>query len=131
MRLIVNIALLAVCAFAQDTPKPAPEKPFQMDHYVMVFLYRVADAPKIPEAESGKIQEGHMANIRHMGQIGKLLVAGPFEDSTPLRGIFLFKPGVSIDEGKKLLEDDPAAKAGRLRFEIHPWFAAEGIQGVQ
>src|SRR5258706_2060459 len=112
MRLFVLLALLATTVCAQD-------KPFQMDHYVMVFLYRAPNRPTIPDAESNKIQEGHMANIRHMGEIGKLLLAGPFEDNGDLRGIFVFKPGVSIDEVKKLVDADPAVKAGRLRYEIH------------
>ena len=124
MRLLVILACLATAVFAQ-------EKPFQMDHYIMVFLYRAPNRPDIPAAESNKIQEGHMANIRHMADIGKLLLAGPFEDNTDLRGLFLFKPGVSIDEVKKLVDADPAVKAGRLRYEIHPWFAAKGIQVVQ
>jgi len=130
MRLLLILPLLTACAFAQDV-KPAAEKPFQMDHYVMVFLYRAPNRPNIPEAESNKIQEGHMGNIQHMAKIGKLLLAGPFEDNGDLRGLFLFKPGVSIDEVKKLVDADPAVKAGRLRYEIHPWFAAKGIQIVQ
>jgi len=130
MRLLLILPLITACAFAQDA-KPAAEKPFQMDHYIMVFLYRAPNRPNIPEAESNKIQEGHMANIRHMGEIGKLLLAGPFEDNGDLRGLFLFKPGVSIDEVKKLVDADLAVKAGRLRYEIHPWFAAKGIQIVQ
>jgi uncharacterized protein YciI len=130
MRLFLILPLITACALGQDA-KPAAEKPFQMDHYIMVFLYRAPNRPNIPEAESNKIQEGHMANIRHMGEIGKLLLAGPFEDNGDLRGLFLFKPGVSIDEVKKLVDADPAVKAGRLRYEIHPWFAAKGIQIVQ
>jgi uncharacterized protein YciI len=130
MRTFVTFALLAATAFGQQ-PAPAPEKKFQMEHYVMVLLYRAPNRPSIPDAESNKIQEGHMANIQHMAAIGKLLLAGPFEDNADLRGIFLFKPGVSMDEVKQLVEADPAVKAGRLRYEIHPWFAAKGIQVIQ
>jgi len=124
MRLLFILALFTTSLCAQ-------EKPFQMDHYIMVFLYRAPNRPNIPDAESNQIQDGHMANIRHMAEIGKLLLAGPFEDNGDLRGLFLFKPGVSIDEVKKLVDADPAVKAGRLRYEIHPWFAAKGIQVVQ
>ena len=59
MRVLLILPLLTACAFAQDA-KPTVEKPFQMDHYVMVFLYRAPDRPNIPEAESNKIQEGHI-----------------------------------------------------------------------
>ena len=130
MRLFTSFILLAATAFGQQLA-PAPEKKFQMDHYVMVFLYRAADAPKISEADNSKIMEGHMANIRHMAAIGKLLPAGPFEDNTDLRGLYVFKPGTSLDETKTLVEADPAVKAGRFRYEIHPWFAAKGIQVIQ
>ncbi|SRR5258708_30112393 len=130
MRLFVGLVLLTTAAFAQQ-PAPAPEKKFQMEHYVMVFLYRAADAPKISAADSSKIMEGHMGNIQHMAAIGKLLLAGPFEDNAEMRGLYLFKPGVSTDEAKLLVEADPAVKAGRFRYEIHPWFAAKGIQVVQ
>src|SRR5260370_34265915 len=110
MRLFVSLALLTTAVFAQQ-PAPAPEKKVQMEHYVMVLLYRAPNRPNIPDAESNKIQDGHMANIQHMAELGKLLLAGPFEDNADLRGIFLFKPGVSMDEVKQLLDADPAVKA--------------------
>ena len=49
---------------------------FGFHRYIMVFLYRAPNRPNIPEAESNKIQEGHMANINAMAATGKLIAAG-------------------------------------------------------
>jgi hypothetical protein len=32
----------------------------------------------------------------------------------------------SIDEARKLAEDDPAVKAGRLRVEVMTWYVQKG-----
>ena len=67
-----------------------------------------------------------MANIRKMAETGKLILAGPFTDDGDLRGLFVFRTG-TLEEAKALAEQDPAVKAGRLRLEWHPWFAAKNI----
>jgi uncharacterized protein len=38
----------------------------------------------------------------------------------------MFRVG-SAEEAKALVESDPAVQAGRLRFELHPWYAAKNI----
>jgi len=94
---------------------------------VVGFLYRGPKwtAESTPEAEH--IQEGHMANIRKMGALGKLAVAGPFSDHGDLRGMFIFQIE-SVDEARALANEDPAIQSGRLRLELHPWFAASGLK---
>jgi uncharacterized protein YciI len=67
-----------------------------------------------------------MANIVKMGAEGKLVIAGPVADNGDLRGLYVFRVG-SADEAKALVESDPAVQAGRLRFELHPWYAAKNI----
>lgn len=99
---------------------------FEMTTYYVGFLYR---GPKwTPEVtpESSRLQDAHMANIRRMGAEGKLLVAGPFADDGPLRGMYVFKVATK-EEAEALAQSDPAVQAGRLRFELHPWFAAKNI----
>ncbi len=72
-----------------------------------------------------KIQEGHMANIRRMASLGKLVHAGPFTDDGDLRGIFIFK-GTTVDEARALCENDPAIRSGRLILDLHPWMVPKG-----
>lgn len=71
------------------------------------------------------IQKEHIENINRMAASGKLNVAGPFLDSGNLSGIFIFDSG-NEDEVKKMVENDPAVKAGRLTYEIHPWMTEKG-----
>lgn len=124
-------AAAAVADATQGPPEPKSPPPaevggWEMTTYFVGFLYR---GPKwTPETtpETTRIQEGHMANIRRMGEAGKLLVAGPFSDDGALRGMYVFKVD-SMAEAEKLVRSDPAVQAGRLRFELHPWFAAKNI----
>lgn len=74
-------------------------------------------------ATAAKIQEGHMANIASLYNAGKLKVAGPFGDDGDWRGIFIFDCKTK-EEVEKLLVTDPAISAGRLAYEIHPWWTA-------
>jgi uncharacterized protein YciI len=72
---------------------------------------------------AAKIQEGHMANINRLYKAGKLKVAGPFGDEGEWKGIFIFDCA-SKQEVEELLKTDPAVMAGRLNYEIHPWWTA-------
>jgi uncharacterized protein YciI len=119
--LIVILLGAAAPGLAADPP-PA----FEMTTYYVAFLYKGPAWSPEETPERARIQEGHMANIRKMGETGKLLVAGPFTDDGDLRGLFVFRTA-SLEEAKALAEQDPAVKAGRLRLEWHPWFAAKNI----
>ena len=74
---------------------------------------------------AAKIQKAHLENINRMAAAGKLNVAGPFLDEGDMRGIFIFDSG-NEDEVRKLVENDPAIRAGRLTYEIHPWMTEKG-----
>ena len=71
------------------------------------------------------IQREHIENINRMAASGKLNVAGPFLDAGNLSGIFIFDSG-NEDEVRKMVDNDPAVKAGRLIYEIHPWMTEKG-----
>ena len=72
-----------------------------------------------------KIQKGHLENINRMASLGKLNVAGPFIDDGDLKGIYIFDSD-SEEEVRAMIENDPAIKAGRLTYEIHPWMTEKG-----
>jgi uncharacterized protein YciI len=112
-------------AAAREEPGVGPGG-YEMTTYYVGFLYRGAKWTPEETAETSKLQEAHMANIRRMGAEGKLVIAGPFADNGDLRGLYVFRVG-SAEEAKALVESDPAVQAGRLRFELHPWYAAKNI----
>ncbi|MCU0335140.1 MAG: YciI family protein [Chitinophagaceae bacterium] len=120
-------ALLLMLGARAQTNKPAAEKPkYEMKQYWFVMLSKGKDRDKITDtAIINRLQAGHMANMEVMAAAGKLMVAGPFGDDGHWRGIFIFD-AVSKEEVEKLLQTDPAIKAGRLDYEIHPWWTARG-----
>jgi uncharacterized protein len=112
---------------AQNQSKLESKAPqFENEQYQIGLLMRGPKwtAENTPEIQ--KIQEGHMANITRMAQLGKLFAAGPILDNANLRGIFIFR-NTSADEARALAEEDPAIKAERLKLEILPWFGSKGI----
>ena len=74
-------------------------------------------------ATAVKIQEGHITNINRLYNDGKLKVAGPFGDDGNWKGIFIFDCETK-EELETLLNTDPAIAAGRLAYDIHPWWTA-------
>lgn len=106
-------------------PAPAEEKKYEMKQYWFVMLTRGARRNEITDtALINRLQAGHMKNMEIMANAGKLTLAGPFGDDGNWRGLFIFNAATK-EEVEKLLKDDPAIVAGRLDYEIHPWWTAK------
>ena len=123
----------ALLMLAQTATPPAPSKPpdvgpggYEMTTYYVGFLYKGPSWSPQETEESRKLQEAHLANIQRLAKEGRLVIAGPFLDGGDLRGLYVFRVA-SEEEAKSLVETDPAVRAGRLRFELHPWYAAKNI----
>jgi len=115
---------------AKRKGKMSDETPqYTMTTYYMGFLRKgPAWSPEVtPEVLT--IHEGHMANLRRLGQMGKLLVAGPFLDGGDLRGMLLFCTETQA-EAEELAAADPAIIAGRFQLEIHPVLLAKEVWAV-
>jgi uncharacterized protein YciI len=106
--------------------KQHPDAQDKMLEYQLAFLLAGPNRKPDDDPETQKIQAGHMAHIRKMGEAGHLVAAGPFVEDVALRGIFVFKLE-SLEAAKAAAAQDPAVQAGRLVLDIHPWFVAEGV----
>ena len=93
----------------------------------ILYLYILKKGPiwspdSTPEIDA--LQEAHLANIRRLGEEGKLVINGPFLDSFQLvgdtRGAGVLK-AKSWDEAHEWISTDPMIKIGRLTFELHAW----------
>ncbi len=116
------LTLVSMSTFAQ---REIEAEGFKLKQYYFVMLTAGPNKEKIDSLKLQKIQAGHLENIREMGKEGKLAIAGPFGDDGDWRGIFIFDVDTE-DEVKELLKNDPAIQAGRLAYEIHPWWTEKG-----
>ena len=85
----------------------------------MVFLKKGPNRSQ-DSVTAAKIQEAHLENIGKQVKSGKMVMAGPFMDDGNLRGLFLYD--CPAEEAKGLIEMDPAIVAGRLSYEMRPWY---------
>lgn len=116
---LIFCSCFSATSFAQEKDKNAQP---QIRQYWFVMLTKGVNRTH-DSATAAKIQQGHLANITRLYNEGKLKVAGPFGDDGAWRGIFVFDCETK-EEVEKLLESDPAIAAGRLAYEIHPWWTA-------
>jgi uncharacterized protein len=83
-----------------------------------------------PTPEVQALQEAHLANMKRLGDLGKLVINGPlldsFATSGELRGIGVLKTG-SLAEAQGLISTDPMVRVGYLIFELHAWMVDKDI----
>lgn len=101
---------------------------YGMRVYVMAFLKAGPNRDRSRE-EAQALQRAHMANINRLAAEGKLVLAGPFEDNGPLRGIYVFDVR-TVAEAEALTKTDPAIQAGSLVMELHPWYGSAALMMV-
>ena len=102
-------------------------------HRTIYYIYLLKKGPtwspdETPEIEA--LQDAHLANMRRLGEMGKLVLNGPlldsFATSGEIRGIGVLKTS-SLAEAQELLSTDPMVKVGRLIFELHTWMVEKSI----
>lgn len=119
---LLSAFAIPVVLHTQTPPAPPPG----MEVYYLGLLTRGPGYTKGETSETKRIQEGHMANINRMADLGALVAAGPIEGDQDLRGIFVFRVK-SAEEARALAAEDPAIKAQRLALELHPWWGPSGV----
>lgn len=85
-------------------------------------------AEETPELDA--LQEAHLANMRRLADLGKLVINGPLLDSFAvsgeLRGVGALK-AASFVEAQELISSDPMVKVGHMIFELHAWMVKKNI----
>ena len=106
------------------------------EHFPNMTIYYIYILKKGPAwsaeetVELDALQEAHLANMRRLANLGKLVINGPLLDSFALsgdlRGIGALKTS-SLEEAQELISTDPMVKAGHLAFELHTWMVDKNI----
>jgi uncharacterized protein YciI len=127
--LFVAIFVFSVPSLAQSEIKPNPafDAPLAkrlgadergMKMYVMCILKTGPKDDDFKGKERSDIFAGHFANIKKLGDEGKLAVAGPFgKNDKTFRGLYIFNVS-TIEDAEKLVNLDPAVRAGVFIYDL-------------
>jgi hypothetical protein len=101
----------------------------KLDAYTVVLLKRPPDAPKLTDAEIDSLQREHLAFNARMRAEGHAVITGPFtgQPDKTLRGIDVFR--TSVEETRRLLQEDAMFKANWLTADVFTWLVPEGALG--
>jgi uncharacterized protein len=142
--MLAMAAFAAITGFAQApaaTPKPNPNYDAAlakklggndngMKMYVLCILKTGPKDTDYKGKEREDIFVGHMSNINRLADGGQLAVAGPFgKNDKTWRGLYVFNVS-TIDEAEKLVQSDPAVKAGVFIPEFTLWFASASLMAT-
>jgi len=99
---------------------------YGMKMYVLVIL-KTGKVKIEDKQKSDSLLMGHLHNIHHLAETGKLIVAGPMkENAKEYEGIFILNVK-TIEEANILLETDPAIKSKVLDTELFQWYGSAAL----
>ena len=98
-----------------------------IEAYELVVLRRPPDAATYEDATLERIQAEHLAYLASLRDEGLIVTNGPVLDQPDesVRGLTFFRVG-SLEEARRLAEDDPAVRAGRLAVDVMTWWCPAG-----
>jgi uncharacterized protein len=101
--------------------------PRELESYELVMLRRPPDPPEMDEESLDQLQVEHLAHKDRLRADGILAANGPVIDSpdSSLRGLSFYRTG-SVQEARRLAEQDPSVMAGRLVVEVMTWWCPPG-----
>jgi uncharacterized protein len=98
-----------------------------LEAFELVILRRPDDARSYDEATLERIQREHLAYQESLRADGHIVTNGPVLDQPDesMRGLAFYRTG-SLDETRRLAEQDPAVQAGRLAVDVMTWWCRPG-----
>ena len=98
----------------------------QFDRHTLVLLVLRPDAPELTDDESADLQDRHLAFRAELRDRGYLVGGGPLvdQDDERLRGISFWT--CDPETARRLSDEDPAVRAGRLAVEVMTWMVPSG-----
>ncbi|MDP9341988.1 MAG: YciI family protein [Actinomycetota bacterium] len=99
----------------------------ELEAFELVILRRPPDAASYDEETLERIQREHLAYQESLRAAGRIVTNGPVLDQPDpsLRGITFYRTG-SLEEARRLAEQDPAVRAGRLAVDVMTWLCPPG-----
>lgn len=90
----------------------------------LVVLRSGTAPPELGPDDARALQLAHVAYLADLVERGLVAANGPLLDASDptMRGLSVYTVGV--EEARRLAEDDPAVRAGRLRVDVARWAVA-------
>ncbi|MCW3108399.1 MAG: hypothetical protein JWQ09_2905 [Segetibacter sp.] len=132
---ITLLLLLMLTNVNAQTDNPKYDKPLAdslgADDYGMKMYVLVILKPGINKINDKKKEDslftGHLKNIGHLADLGKLVAAGPLKkNDNNYQGIFILNVR-TIPEANILLDTDPAIKSKWLDAELFQWYGSAAL----
>lgn len=103
-----------------------------LEAFELVILRRPPDACQYDEETLDRIQEEHLPYLGSLRSAGHIVTNGPVLDQPDesMRGIAFYRTG-SLEEARRLAEQDPAVRAHRLTIEVMTWWCPPGTMTKQ
>lgn len=96
-----------------------------MQQYFIAFLKK-GEVRSQSKSEADSLQRLHLDHLGRMYELGYADISGPFGDDGDIRGITIYNVP-TLEMADSLANSDPMVKAGRLKIEMHPWWAGKGF----
>lgn len=98
-----------------------------LEAFELVVLRRPPDARPYDEDTLERIQREHLAYLASLRDEGIIVTNGPVLDQPDesVRGLAFYRTG-SLEEARRLAEQDPAVLAGRLVVDVMTWWCPPG-----
>ena len=98
----------------------------EFDRHTLVLLVRPPEALELTDEEAAELQDRHLAFRAELRDSGYLVAGGPLvdQDDERLRGISIM--ACDAETARRVSNEDPAVRAGRLAVEVMTWMVPAG-----
>jgi len=116
--------------FNAELAKKLGADAYGMRSYVFATLLTGPnDGTITDEAERARLFKGHFDNMGRLAEDGKLVLAGPFVEAPPKRGLFILNVE-TIAEAEALVQTDPSIAAGIFKVEFAKYYGSAALMQV-
>jgi uncharacterized protein YciI len=105
--------------------KQDPKTPENMQARPL-FIYYHGPSWDTKAAERDALLKAHVGYIDQLRSQGKLAAGGRIARPDDMLALLVFRP-MPDEDSRRMIEDDPAFKAGVLRVEQHSWWCADHV----
>ncbi|MHB8618963.1 MAG: YciI family protein [Chloroflexota bacterium] len=110
-----------------QSQRQRPPVTFETDSFELVLLRQGPRAGEYDAAATKQLLAEHMQYVLSLVAAGKVQAAGTVVGHPPLTGLGFYHLG-SIEEARRLMDEDPSIKAGLEAYDIMTFITRKGLK---